>query len=117
MHACSHACTRVIMYLYAIFTHVRMYMCLFIHSGYLYRASSSPLLLRGVPDTARILCRSFMQKRHRQLRVKDLPKVQYVAARAGFEPTTIRSNESTNELPRCIHVQCTCKDVFMQAYV
>ena len=31
----------------------------FIHSGYFYGASSSPLLLRGAPDTARILCRSF----------------------------------------------------------
>jgi len=39
----------------------------------------SPLLLRGAPkspDTGRILCRSFTPKRHhRQLRVKDLPKV------------------------------------------
>ena len=47
----------------------------FIHTGYFYSASSSPLLLRGAPDTARILCRSFTPKRHRQLRVKDLPKV------------------------------------------
>src|SRR6218665_2352577 len=47
----------------------------FIHSGYFYSASPSPLLLRGAPDTARILCRSFTPKRHRQLRVKDLPKV------------------------------------------
>src|SRR6218665_361437 len=28
----------------------------FIHSGYFYGASSSPLLLRGAPDTAGILC-------------------------------------------------------------
>jgi len=47
----------------------------FIHSGYFYSASSNPLLLRGAPDTALILCRSFMPKRHRQLQVKDLPKV------------------------------------------
>src|SRR6218665_521288 len=46
----------------------------FIHSGYLYSASSSPVLFRGAPDTALILCRSFTLKRHRQLRVKDLPK-------------------------------------------
>src|SRR6218665_330070 len=45
----------------------------FIHSGHFYSASSSPLLLRRAPDTARILCRSFTPKRHRQLRVKDLP--------------------------------------------
>ena len=44
----------------------------FIHSGYFYRASLSPLLLRSAPDTARILCQSFTK---RQLRVKHLPKV------------------------------------------
>src|SRR6218665_3675098 len=48
---------------------------LFIHSGYFYSASSRPLLLRGAPDTAQVLCQSFTPKRHRQLRVKDLPKV------------------------------------------
>jgi len=47
----------------------------FIHSGHFYIASSSPLLLRNAPDTAWILCRSFTPKRHRQLWVKDLPKV------------------------------------------
>ena len=47
----------------------------FIHSGYFYSASSSALLHRGASDTARILCRSVTPKRHRQLRVKDLPKV------------------------------------------
>src|SRR6218665_1809310 len=46
-----------------------------IHSVYFCDGSSSPLLLRGAPDTALILCRSFMPKRHWQLRVKDLPKV------------------------------------------
>ena len=46
-----------------------------IHSSYFYSASLSPLLLRGAPDTAWILCRSFMPKRHRQLQVKDLSKV------------------------------------------
>src|SRR6218665_1717447 len=39
----------------------------FIHSGYFYSASSSPLLLRGAPDTVLILCRGFTPKRHRQL--------------------------------------------------
>src|SRR6218665_3374437 len=48
---------------------------LFIHSGYIYSASSSPLLLRGAPYTTLILCRSFTPKRHMQLRMKDLPKV------------------------------------------
>jgi len=40
---------------------------LFIHSGHSSSASLSPLLLRSAPDTARILCRSFTPKRHRQL--------------------------------------------------
>src|SRR6218665_665315 len=47
----------------------------FTHSDHFYSAYSSPLLLRGTPDTARILCQSFTPKRHRQLRVKDLPMV------------------------------------------
>src|SRR6218665_2915414 len=47
----------------------------FFHSGHFYSASSGQLLLRSAPDTAQILCRSFTPKRHRQLRVKDLPKV------------------------------------------
>src|SRR6218665_1200290 len=43
----------------------------FFHLSYFYSTSSNPLLLRGAPDTARILCRSFTPKCHRQLRVKD----------------------------------------------
>src|SRR6218665_3205316 len=35
----------------------------FIHSGHFYSAPSSPLLLRGAPDTAQILYQSFMPKR------------------------------------------------------
>ena len=37
-----------------------------IYSGHFYSASSSPLLLRGAPDTARILRRSFTPKRHKR---------------------------------------------------
>jgi len=48
-----------------------MHLC--IHSFRLFLLC--PLLLRGATDTARILCQSFTPKRHRQLRVKDLPKV------------------------------------------
>jgi len=36
----------------------------FIHSGYFYSASSSPLLLGGAPDTVWILCWWFTPKRH-----------------------------------------------------
>jgi len=45
-----------------------------IHSGYFYSASLSPLLLRGPPDTTRILCWSFTPKHHRELRVKTCPR-------------------------------------------
>src|SRR6218665_2446967 len=48
---------------------------LFIYSGYFCSTSSSQLLLRGAPNTAWILCQSFMPKRHRQLQVKNLPRV------------------------------------------
>ena len=46
-----------------------------IHSDYFYSTSSSPLIFRSDPDTARILRQSVAPKRHRQLRVKDLSKV------------------------------------------
>src|SRR6218665_1846760 len=46
-----------------------------IHSDHFYSAFSSSLLLRSAPDITRILCRSFTPKGHRQLRMKDLPKV------------------------------------------
>src|SRR6218665_1130815 len=55
--------------------HVPIFIHSFIHSGYFYSTSSSPLLLRSAPDKARILCQSFTPKRHRQLQVKDLPKI------------------------------------------
>jgi len=58
----------------------------FIHSGYFYSASSSPLLLRGAPDTARIPCRSFTSKRLMQLRVKDLPKVPTLRLERNSDP-------------------------------
>src|SRR6218665_318238 len=73
----------------------------FMHSGYFYSASSSPLLLRSAPNAAWIRCRSFTLKRHRQQQVKDLPKVPTWRL-AGFEPMTLRSNgiDSTNAPPR-----------------
>ena len=69
----------------------------FIHSGYFYSASSSPLLLRGAPDTARILCRSFTLATASE----GLAQGPYVAARAGFEPMTLL-RQATN-LPMSHH--------------
>ena len=73
----------------------------FIHS-FIQAISIAPLQVqhysKALPTTARILCQSFMPKRHRQLRVKDLPK----AARAELESATLltKGTDSTNEPPR-----------------
>src|SRR6218665_545896 len=86
-----------------IHSFIHLFIHSFIHSDHFYSASLGPLLLRSAPGTVRILCRSFTPKRHRQLRVKDLPKVP---TRAGFEPTTLRTKgiESTIEPPRLVLV-------------
>jgi len=49
----------------------------FIHSGHLYSAPSSPLLglLIGAPDYGTDTVSGFHAEEHRQLQVKDLPKV------------------------------------------
>src|SRR6218665_1083500 len=47
----------------------------FIHSGHFYSAPSSPLLLRGAPDYSTDTASEFHAEAHRQLQVKDLPKV------------------------------------------
>ena|SRR6218665_2327530 len=72
----------------------------FIHSGYFYSASSSSQLLRGAPDTAQILCRSFALKRYTQL-CEGLAQGPYVVAREGFEPVNLwtKGIGSTNQPP------------------
>ena len=47
----------------------------FIHSGHFYSAPSSPPLLRGAPDYSTDTVSEFHAEAHRQLQVKDLPKV------------------------------------------
>src|SRR6218665_567739 len=47
----------------------------FIHSGHFYSTPSSPLLLRGAPDYSTDTVSEFHAEAHRQLQVKDLPKV------------------------------------------
>src|SRR6218665_1250019 len=71
----------------------------FIHSCYFYSTSSSPLLLRGAPDTAQILCRGFTPQATAS---EGLAQGPYLAARAGLERMTLRTkgDESTNEPPR-----------------
>ena len=64
-----------------------------------YSASSSPLLLRSAPETAWILCRNFISKRHRQLRVKDSPKVPtWRLERESNSTLRMKGVDSTNEL-------------------
>ena len=72
----------------------------FIHSGYFYRASSSPLLLRGAPDTARILS-EFHAEAPQATMSEGLAQGPYVAARVGVEPMTFRTKgvDSTNVPP------------------
>src|SRR6218665_2237904 len=47
----------------------------FIHSDHFYSAPPSPLLLRDAPDYSTDTVSEFHAKVHRQLQVKDLPKV------------------------------------------
>src|SRR6218665_1711294 len=60
------------------------------HSGHFYSASSSPLLFRVAPDTARILYGRFTPNRTGSYIVsKRLAQSAYVASRAGVEPIII----------------------------
>src|SRR6218665_198309 len=52
-----------------------LYIYSFIHSGHFYSAPSSPLLLRDAPDYSTDTVSEFHAEAHRQLQVKDLPKV------------------------------------------
>src|SRR6218665_477550 len=63
----------------------------FIHSGNFYSAPSSPLLLRGAPEYSTDTVSDFYAEAHRQLQVKDLPKVPtWRYYRAGVELTALR---------------------------
>ena len=75
-----------------------------IHSGNFYSASSSPLLLRGAPDTACITLSEFHAEVPQAIASEGLAQGPCVAARVGFEPATLRmkGDESTNEPPRPI---------------
>src|SRR6218665_683382 len=51
------------------------YLHSFIHSGHFHSAPSSPLPLRGAPDYNTDTVSEFHAEAHKQLQVKDLPKV------------------------------------------
>ena len=85
----------------------------FIHSGYFYSASSSPLLLRGTHDYSNDTCRSFHVVVLLATMSEELVQGPYVAARVGFEPATPRT-QPINEPPRLalhlvkmIKIRCT----------
>ena len=50
----------------------------FIHSGHFYSAPSNPLLHRGAPDYSTDTVSELHAEAHRQLQVKDLPKVNNI---------------------------------------
>src|SRR6218665_3532591 len=91
--------------------YVRVCVLSFIHSGYFYSASSSPLLLRGAPDTAWILCWSFTPKRQMQLRVKELPKVPMWRLEREWNPRPTSRKAST--LPMRHHVPSSFLHLFL----
>src|SRR6218665_249581 len=63
----------------------------FIHSGHFYSAPSSPLLLRGAADYSTDTVSEFHAEAHRQLQVKDLPKVPTWRLKRESNPcTTLR---------------------------
>src|SRR6218665_3992753 len=78
--------------------------CSIIHSGHFYSASSSPLPLRSAPNKERILCQSFIPKHHRQLRVKDLPKVPTWRLERGSNPRPSSRKASTHQCATTSHV-------------
>ena len=78
----------------------------FIHSGYFYSASSSPLLSRGAADTTRLMCRSLHAEAQQATASEGLANAKgpYVATTVEFEPSTTRTQgaEFTTEPQRPI---------------
>jgi len=72
--------------------------CSFIHSDYFYSASSSPLLLRGAPDSTDTAS-EFHAEALQAAASEGLAQGLYVAAKAVFGPMTLRTkgDEFTNE--------------------
>src|SRR6218665_2748932 len=61
--------------IFKLFDLIHSFIHSFIHSGHFYSAPSSPLPLRGAPDYSTDTVSVFHAEAHRQLQVKDLPKV------------------------------------------
>ena len=80
----------------------------FIHSGHFYSAPSSPLPLRGAPDSARMS--EFHAEAHRQLQVKDLAKVP--TWRLERESNPRPSGWKSSPQPRRLHVPQRIGQIF-----
>src|SRR6218665_287186 len=77
-----------------------------VHSfGHFYSAPSSPLLLRGAPDYNTDTVLEFHAEVHRQLQIKDLPKVP--AWRLERESNSRPSGRKASSQPRRHHVPRT----------
>src|SRR6218665_2316349 len=87
-----------------MYVSVCLYAQVGIHSGYFYSASSSPLAHGGAHDTARIQCRSLTPKRHRQLRVKDFPKVPTWRIERDSNPRPYGRQASTLPMNHLLHI-------------
>ena len=100
------------------------YNCAFIHS-FIQAIFTAPLQVHyyseALSTTARILCRSFTPKRHRQLRVKDLPKVPTWRLERDSNPRP--SGRKASTLPMRHHVPrpelhtCMCVCIVYTLYV
>jgi len=76
------------------------------HSGYFCSASSSPLLFRGDPEHSTDTVSEFHAEASQATASEGLVQGTYEAARAGFEPASLRTKgvESTDESPRPNHI-------------
>src|SRR6218665_1318946 len=72
-----------------------------IHSGYFYSVSSSPLLLRGVPNYSTDTVSELHAEALQTTVSKGFAQGPYMAAGVGFEPATLRmqGTELTTEPP------------------
>src|SRR6218665_2870702 len=61
--------------IYFLYIETSKLLMLLINCGHFYSAPSSPLPLRGAPDYSTDTVSEFHAEAHRQLQVKDLPKV------------------------------------------
>src|SRR6218665_204151 len=92
----------------------------FIQAIYFYSASSRPLLLRGAPDHSTDTVSEFHAEAPQATVSEGLAQGPYVAARAGFEPATLRTkgDESTNEpKPLAMYIIGQCDGKLVNYYL